>query len=95
MQKCGLQNFFAIVQECSVRTAYLFNILMQTAVLINNLVVVQPVAEMCVKLVMDRVCDHRLQKGLYPPGDVVNRVKCSSHTISQSSLDFETTFLPY
>lgn len=68
---------------------------MQTAVLINNLVVVQPVAEMCVELVMDRVCDHRLQKGLYPPGDVVNRVKCSSHTISQSSLDFETTFLPY
>lgn len=50
---------------------------------------------MCVKLVMDRVCDHRLQKGLYPPGDVVNRVKCSSHTISQSSLDFETTSLPY
>lgn len=50
---------------------------------------------MSAKLVMDVVCGHGFHKGMYPPVDVARRMKCSSHTISQSSLNFETAFLPY
>jgi len=44
---------------------------------------------------MDMVSGNRLHKSMYPPVDAVRIMKCSSHMISQSSLSFETTFLPY
>lgn len=67
---------------------------MGTALPINNLVLPNQ-WQKCLSKWWQTGFVTRLQKGLYPPADVVNRAKYSSHTISQSSLNSETTFLPY